>query len=104
MGLATLRGFSFARCALFLVALTALVGDVAAGTVTYTINPTTGRLDKATFPDQSYITYTYDANGNVASAVVTQAADTTPPGPPGAPTFSGITATSATANWTAASD
>jgi len=105
MGLvASIRSFSFARCAAVLVTVMAFATVTSAATVTYTVDPASGRVTKATYPDGSYITYSYDINGNRTSAVITNAADTSPPTAPGAPTFSNITATSVTANWTVASD
>src|SRR3954466_7349927 len=98
-----LRGFTLARVAL-IAGLALSSGITHAGAVTYTVDPASGRVTKATYPDGSYVTYTYDANGNRTTAVVTLAQDTVAPTAPGAPAFSAITATSATATWTQATD
>lgn len=102
-------GLTSSRCsslfaAVVIFAATALITTAIAANVVYEVDPASGRLLKATYPDGSYVTYSYDANGNRTSAVVTLAADTTPPGAPGAPSFTSITTTSATASWTAATD
>jgi chitodextrinase len=78
-----------------------------AATVTY-LHDSYGRVSKATYSDGTIIDYSYDANGNRTTTVVTPGTpvppDTTPPTAPGTPTFSSITGTSATASWTAATD
>lgn len=67
-----------------------------------------GRVSKATYSDGTIVDYSYDANGNRTGATVTPGTqpptDTTLPGAPGTPSFSSITGTSATANWTEATD
>jgi chitinase len=60
-----------------------------------------GRVTKATYPDGSYITYSYDPRGNRTGATVT---DLGAPAAPGTPSFSNITTSTATASWTAATD
>jgi YD repeat-containing protein len=103
MALSPIRRLLVARRALTIVlALSAVTAS--ASNVIYTVDPASGRVITATFPDQSSITYTYDANGNRTGAQVTLAQDTVPPTAPGTPAFSGITATSATATWTDATD
>jgi chitodextrinase len=78
---------------------------IRAATVTYE-HDSYGRVSKATFSDGTVIDYTYDENGNRLATAVTSGTppDSTPPTPPGTPTFSNIAGTSATANWTAATD
>jgi len=71
-----------------------------ATSVTYTYD-SVGRLNTATYSNSASITYNLDAAGN--RKVVTTP-DTTAPTAPGAPTFTNITATGATASWTAGSD
>lgn len=78
-----------------------MFGEATAGVVTYEVSPASGRVTKATYPDGTYITYNYDANGNRISAVIT---DLGVPTAPGMPSFSSIGATSATASWTPATD
>lgn len=64
-----------------------------------------GRLVKATYTDGTIVNYSYDENGNRTGAdVVLAPPDEVPPTAPGTPTFTSITATSAVANWLAASD
>jgi YD repeat-containing protein len=104
MGFASVCRFTFARCAALLVGITLLAGLAHAGNVTYTVDPASGRVTKATYPDGTYITYGYDEDGNRTSAVVTLAADTTPPTQPGTLSFTSITATSATVTWGQSSD
>src|SRR4051794_13583335 len=98
-----LRGFTLARVAL-IAGLALSSGITHAGAVTYTVDPASGRVTKATYADGSYVTYTYDANGNRTGAVVTSAADTQAPTQPGALGFSSVTATSATVSWGGSSD
>jgi YD repeat-containing protein len=93
-----------------LVALFLLAPDLAgvsAATVTYE-HDLQGRVKKATYSDGTIVDYSYDANGNRITAVVTPGTpvppDTTAPSAPGAPAFSSIAGTSATASWTAATD
>lgn len=76
-------------------------GGASGGLVTYEVDAASGRVTKATYPDGSFITYTYDANGNRETAIVS---DLGAPTAPGTPAFSSIGATTATASWTAASD
>jgi YD repeat-containing protein len=65
--------------------------------------------DQTVTPATTYL-YTvraYDGAGNrsgMSNQISVSTPDTIPPGAPGAPTFSAVTGTSATANWTAASD
>ena len=73
MGLPSIRRFSIALLAAFLAVLTLAPLTAYAGNVTYTVDPASGRVTRATYPDGSYITYTYDLNGNRTSAVVTLA-------------------------------
>lgn len=68
--------------------------------VSYTYDAV-GRLHTATYSNSASITYSLDPAGN--RKVVTTP-DTAPPTAPGAPTFTNITATGATANWTPAAD
>jgi YD repeat-containing protein len=64
-----------------------------------------GRVSKITYNDGTVVDYAYDASGRRISATnTTPPPDTTPPTAPGTPTFSNITAVSAAANWTAATD
>jgi chitodextrinase len=104
MGVATIRRIPFVRAAMIFAATAAIAQIASAGAVTYVVDPASGRVIQANFPDLSYVTYEYDANGNRTKAVVHLAADTVAPTAPGAPTFSSITAISATATWTQASD
>jgi YD repeat-containing protein len=84
-----------------LASLTLLSALGQAGEITYDVDPSSGRVNKATYPDGTYITYGYDANGNRTSAIVT---DLGVPSAPGIPTFSSVTSSSALASWTAATD
>jgi YD repeat-containing protein len=64
-----------------------------------------GRVSKITHNDGTVVDYAYDLNGNRTGATkTTPPPDTTPPTAPGAPSVSNVTATSATASWTAATD
>lgn len=66
---------------------------------------TRGRVSSITYDDGTVVEYAYDASGNRIGATRTNPPpDTEPPSAPGAPTFTNVTMTSATANWTAASD
>lgn len=78
-------------------------GSAVAAEVTYE-RDTRGRLTKATYSDGTVVDYSYDANGNRTSAVVTAPPPDTPPTAPGTPTFANITGVSATASWAAATD
>jgi chitodextrinase len=89
---------------MFLVVVCLFIGSATASPVTYTVDPNSGRVLRADYADGSYVVYTYDANGNRTRADLTRALDTVPPTAPGVPAFSSITATSATAAWTAATD
>jgi chitodextrinase len=89
------------RSILALATLALLISASQAGVVTYEVDPASGRVNKATYPDGSYITYAYDPNGNRVSAVVTDLGD---PTVPGTPIFSAIGSTSASTSWAAASD
>jgi chitodextrinase len=99
----TTRVSNIARCAAFLTGILIVLSTAFAGQVTYETDPATGRLMKATFANGSYMTYSYDGNGNRESAVLTVVQDP-PPSAPGTPSFSSITETSATASWGPASD
>lgn len=90
--------------ALAATVLTALPATVYTASATYEYD-TKGRVSKITYDDGSVVDYTYDLNGNRTGATkTTPPPDTTPPTAPGTPTFSNVTATSATASWTAATD
>jgi YD repeat-containing protein len=89
------------RVSILLLAAGLLVSTAQAALVTYTVDPASGRVTKATYPDGSYITYGYDLNGNRTSAVVT---DLGAPTSPVTVTFSSITTTSAVVSWTGSSD
>jgi chitodextrinase len=78
-----------------------IASPLHAALVEYEVDPVSGRVSKATYPDGTYITYNYDENGNRRSAVIT---DLGAPTAPGTPSFSSIGATSATASWTPATD
>ena len=102
---------SFRHVALATVVALLLVSPLPtathAATVTYE-HDLQGRVKKATHSDGTIVDYSYDANGNRITAVVTPGTpvppDTTAPSAPGAPAFSSIAGTSATASWTAATD
>jgi hypothetical protein len=84
-----------------LIACAAWCSMVAtADTVTYTYDAL-GRLSVVTYPKELATTYTYDAAGN---RLQVQVNDTSPLSAPGVPTYTNVTQTSATANWTAATD
>jgi YD repeat-containing protein len=102
--LASVRRITLVRGALPLATSLFLATAALAATVTYTVDPGSGRVTRADYADGSYVIYTYDANGNRTAATVTLAVDTTAPTAPGSLSFSSITATSATATWTAATD
>jgi YD repeat-containing protein len=104
MGLAPIRNIFAARGAMLLAVVCLSISAATASPVTYTVDPASGRVIRADYPDGSYVVYQYDGNGNRLSATVTRALDTVPPTAPGAPAFSNITATSATATWTEAND
>ena len=72
----------------------------AADKITYTYDAL-GRLSEVTYPSALGVTYNYDAAGN---RLQVQIVDTNPPSKPGVPTYTNVTQTSATANWTPASD
>jgi YD repeat-containing protein len=63
-----------------------------------------GRLKKATYDDGTVVNYTLDAPGNRTSVATTTAGDSQAPSAPGVPSFTAIAVTTATANWTAATD
>jgi YD repeat-containing protein len=86
--------------------VTIVVGSLAASgafaqTVTYTYHAN-GQVATATYYNGTTVTYTYDASGNRLSAVATP--DTTPPSAPGTATDNSLTANSATVSWGAATD
>jgi chitodextrinase len=83
------------------IALT--IGIASATEVTYR-HDAQGRVDRATYSDHSYVEYTYDANGNRTKAEFFSIVDISPPSAPGNPTFSAITVTTATVEWTIATD
>jgi chitodextrinase len=101
MGHPSIRRLSIALHAAFLTMLVLSVVTASASNVEYEVDAASGRVTRATFPDETYIEYAYDNAGNRISAVVHDMAG---PGAPGAPSFSNITASSATATWTAAAD
>lgn len=78
-----------------------LATDAIADAVIYQTN-SQGQVVSATYTNGTTIAYHYDASGNRTDAVVT--VDTTKPSAPGTPTFSNITATTATASWGQATD
>jgi YD repeat-containing protein len=89
------------RAALF-TGIAILAGAAAhSAEIVYDVDPASGRVTKATYPDGSYISYQYDANGNRTHAIVT---DLGAPTAPGVPSFSAIGSSSATASWTPATD
>jgi YD repeat-containing protein len=73
-----------------------LVDWVSADSQIYTYDAL-GRLSGVTYNNGIAVVYSYDAAGN-------RSAVTTPPSGPGVPSFTNITATSATVNWAAAAD
>ncbi len=84
--------------------LAALPAAVHGASATYEYD-VKGRVSKITYNDGTVIDYTYDLNGNRTGTIpTTPPPDTTPPTVPGTPTFSSVTMTSATVNWTAATD
>ncbi len=90
-----------AHYAAVLASVLVLITTAHAVQVTYEVDPASGRVTKAIYPDGSYITYGYDENGNRTSATVT---DLGAPTAPGTPSFSSITASSAAVSWAAATD
>jgi chitodextrinase len=93
-------------CAALLLLVSGLATKSFAQNVTYTYN-SNGQVATAQYyngPNYNgtTITYSYDASGNRQSAVVTT--DTTPPSAPGSETDSNLTGTSATISWSAATD
>jgi len=84
--------------------LAAMPATIHGASATYEYD-TKGRVSKITYDDGTVVDYAYDVSGNRTGATkTTPPPDTTPPTAPGTPTFSNITATSATASWTAATD
>ena len=69
----------------------------AGGTVTYSYDAL-GRLSQVTYPNGVAVTYALDSAGNRTSVATIQ-----PPAAPGVPAISSITASSATATWSAPS-
>ena len=101
MGLvASVRSSIRTRVAI-LAANTAIFGLAYAGAVTYTVDPASGRVTRATFLDGSYIVYSYDENGNRIRADIT---DVGAPSAPGAVTVADVTSSSANISWGLASD
>jgi YD repeat-containing protein len=84
--------------------LAALPATVHTASATYHYD-TKGRVSKIIYDNGTVVDYTYDLNGNrIGATNTTPPPDTTPPSAPGTPSFSNVTATSATASWTAATD
>jgi YD repeat-containing protein len=85
--------------------LCAVVTSISAlgGSVTYEPDAK-GRLKKATFSDGTVIEYSYDANGNRTSAVVTPGTDTTAPSIPTNLTATAASQSQVNLSWTASSD
>jgi chitodextrinase len=101
MGLvASVRRSTHALCALF-VGIAVLQGLAHAGTVTYTVDPASGRVTRATYSDGSYIEYSYDENGNRTRADIH---DQGVPTAPGALVITNVTSSSATVSWAPADD
>lgn len=96
-----LEGFAAAA---FALALCIASTTSLAASATYGYD-TQGRVTSITYDDGTVVEYAYDANGNRTTATRTNPPpDTTSPTTPGAPSFSNVTMTSATATWTAATD
>jgi YD repeat-containing protein len=94
-------GFAVLFALLMVAAATSIVHGASA---TYGYDAK-GRVSSITYDDGTVVEYSYDANGNRTGATkTTPPPDTSPPTAPGNPTFTNITMTSATANWTVASD
>lgn len=88
-------------CTLLLMSSAWFCPGVQAAEVTYEVDKASGRVEKAIFPDGSYITYSYDPNGNRTSAIVTDLGD---PTAPGEPSFSSVGSNSASVSWAASTD
>jgi YD repeat-containing protein len=95
-------GWIFRVICMTLIAL-GLISSSIAASVTYE-HDTQGRLQKATYADGTTVTYSYDLNGNRISAVVTPAADTTPPSVPGGLSASVISQSQINLAWSASTD
>jgi YD repeat-containing protein len=97
-------GRSYLQVLVALLVLALASTDAFAASATYAYD-TKGRVSSITYDDSTLVEYAYDANGNRTSATKTNPPpDTTPPGPPGTPTFSNITMSSARVDWAEASD
>jgi YD repeat-containing protein len=83
---------------LVVICCLALPMNAGAQSVTYTYDAA-GRLQQAQYPDGAVVNYTLDAAGNRTQV----SAGFPAPGTPGVPSVQGITTTSATVSWTAAS-
>jgi YD repeat-containing protein len=100
--LCSIRRVSLALTVAALLGTSPAIVDAASATYAY---DTKGRVSSITYDDGTVVEYAYDNNGNrIGATKSTPPPDTTPPSAPGAPTFSNITMTSATASWTAATD
>lgn len=86
--------------ALLVIALAPLPGHAS---VTFE-HDTRGRVTKATYSDGTIIDYTYDANGNRSTAIVTQPNDSTAPTVPGNVTATAVSATQINLSWAASTD
>ena len=72
---------------------------VQAQVVTYQVDPASGRVLKATYPNGAVVIYTYDGNGNEISAAI----DTTAPSAPGSISVS-FNGSSIGVSWGASTD
>jgi len=95
---------TLSRVALVFVTAFMFGTTVQAGLVTYETDPVTGRLSRATFEDGSYITYSYDSNGNRTRADLTLSPDTQPPTAPTGLTATIVSATRIDLAWTGSTD
>jgi hypothetical protein len=84
----------------------------SATNVIYEMDEETGRLERAIYDedgdgsdeDDSYVVYSYDANGNRTKAEFFSSVDITPPSAPGTVSFPSITVSTARVEWLAATD